>query len=100
MKTNGLLIIEIPNYNGLLSRLRGNKALPLIEHLFHFTEYSIRYLLELLEFEIIFITHGNPGYTRKGLKVLIKKIFAKFGIFIHNISDINCADTILVYARK
>jgi len=100
LKKNGILVIEVPNVHGLLQLLRGYKSLPLIEHQLHFSAKTLRYLLELTGFEIIELLPGAPGYTRAGLKVLIKKIFANIGKFLYYSFNFYYCDTLLVYCRK
>jgi len=100
LKPNGLLVIEIPNVHGLLSIIRGKKALPLIEHLFHFNAGGLSTLLNNSGFKILSITPGKPGYTRTGIKILIKKALAALGYFIYKISGLNYGDAILAYCEK
>jgi SAM-dependent methyltransferase len=100
LKPNGYLIIEVPNLNGILSVIRGKKKLPLIEHLFHYTPSTLNSLLKISDFRILETTPGNPGYTRKGFKIFIKKCLAYLGIFIFNISKINFGDTILTVCQN
>ncbi|MBP7654202.1 class I SAM-dependent methyltransferase [Candidatus Dependentiae bacterium] len=100
LNDKGIIIIEVPNINGLLTILRGKKSLPLIEHLFHFNVKSLSILLEKSGLKIISATPGRPGYTRTGFKIFIKKALAKLGILIFNITGINFGDTILIYCKK
>lgn len=69
LNPGGLLYIDVPNFGGLSAKLLGAKW-PLLlpdEHLWHFTEKSLRILLQNLGFRIIFIEkasgvwdYGNP----------------------------------------
>lgn len=69
LSPGGLLYIDVPNFGGLSSKLMG-KNWPMLlpnEHLWHFTEESLRILLQNLGFKIIFIErasgiwdYGNP----------------------------------------
>ena len=100
LKPGGALVIEIPNTNGLLSIIRGKSAYPLIEHLFHFNPNSLKFLIKATGFELIKLSPGKPGYTRTGVKIIIKKLLAAAGEVIYSISGINCGDTLLAYCRK
>ncbi len=67
--TGGLIYIDLPNFGGLSAKLMG-KNWPLLlpeEHLWHFTEKSLKILLKKNDFKIIFIEkasgiwdYGNP----------------------------------------
>jgi len=100
LHNKGILFIETPNVNSILIKLRGLKSLNLIEHLYHYTPESIQYLLMKHDFKILLNRPGNPGYTRKGIKIFIKKNLSRFGKFIFNILEKNYDDTILIAARK
>jgi 2-polyprenyl-3-methyl-5-hydroxy-6-metoxy-1,4-benzoquinol methylase len=100
LDNDGMLVIEIPNSKSLLTLLRGKKSLPLIEHLFHYTPESVEFLLKKHNFKILKNSPGAPGYTRKGIKIFIKKILALLGKIIYKITRKNYSDTILLYCKK
>lgn len=69
LSPEGLFYIDVPNFGGLSAKLLG-KNWPLLlprEHLWHFTDKSLKILLGKLGFEIIFVEkasgiwdYGNP----------------------------------------
>ncbi|HOK40421.1 MAG TPA: class I SAM-dependent methyltransferase [bacterium] len=99
LKDDGLIFIETPNVNSLLQKIRGLKSLNLVEHLFHYTPETLQYLFMRHNFKIILNRPGNPGYTRKGIKIFIKKILSFVGWKIFNFIQKNYDDTILLIAK-
>lgn len=100
LNPNGLLFIETPNTNSILTKIRGLKSLNLIEHLFHYTPETLEYLFLKNNFKILLNRPGNPGYTRTGIKIFIKKILSQTGKFFFRYSGKNYDDTMLFILRK
>lgn len=92
----GLLFIETPNTNSFLTKIRGLKSLNLIEHLFHYTPETLEYLFLKNDFKVLFNQPGNPGYTRKGIKILIKKALSSSGKLLYKYTEKNFDDTVLM----
>ncbi len=61
LKSNGKLVLRIPDFNGLEVRIYKKFAytLQLPSHLHHFTTQSIKKYLEMAKFNLVRIIHGN-----------------------------------------
>ena len=69
LKTDGILLISVPNYNSI-GRILFNKNwfhLDAPRHIFHYTENSLKRLLYNSKFEVIYVFRFFPEYDISGI---------------------------------
>lgn len=80
---NGLLVIRVPAFDSVWSKIMKNKWIwfQADNHYFHYSINSLKHLLEKNKFEVIDINHRNPSKISHYLKYLISRIeFSKSGL--------------------
>lgn len=80
---NGLLVIRVPAFDSVWSKIIKNKWIwfQADNHYFHYSINSMKYLLEKNKFEVMDIYHSNPSKLTHYLKYLISRIeFSKSGL--------------------
>jgi len=97
IKPEGLLVIDVPNYNGTDARRMGiNWAdWDLPYHLFHFTPYALEMLLLQNGFEII----RSKKYHSETIKEMVRKI-PLLGLFARLIAKAYSGSSYAVVARR
>ena len=79
LKTDGILLISVPNYNSI-GRILFNKNwfhLDAPRHIFHYTENSLKRLLYNSKFEVIYVFRFFPEYDISGI---IQSLFNFIGL--------------------
>lgn len=112
LNPGGLLYIDVPNFGGLSAKLLGTKW-PLLlpdEHLWHFTEMSLRILLKNLGFKIIFTekASGIWDYENPLRGILLSLLTFKKRFFVEALTAISSwivtklglGSDLMVIARK
>lgn len=112
LSPGGLIYIDVPNFGGLSAKLMG-KNWPLLlpnEHLWHFTEKSLKILLEKLGFKIKFIEkasgvwdYDNPLWgILLSLVTLKKRFFSEFFTAIPSwlVTKLGLGSDLMIIAKK
>lgn len=112
LSPGGLIYIDVPNFGGLSAKLLGNNW-PLLlpsEHLWHFTEKSLKILLEKLGFKIKFIEkasgvwdYNNPLWgILLSLITLKKRFFSEFFTAIPSwlVTKLGLGSDLMIIAKK
>ena len=103
LKKDGILIIDSPNYAGILVKFMGKKwgGYQPQWHIWQFTPKSIKALLHRNKFNVINVSCRQNIYTNSPNGLFKKFIFYTFFKIVFTISQlINRADKLLVVARK
>lgn len=119
LRNNGIIIIQTPNFNSIISRLTGSKWIWLLlpQHVFLYSAYSLIFLLIQHGFRILHISTWDDDYEfirnllliigisdKKGIKRFLYKIFIKLEFIVGLISFLwnkfYLGGEIIVYAQK
>jgi SAM-dependent methyltransferase len=87
LKEDGLLIISVPNFGSLQSKLSRDKwfHLDLPRHLYHFTPSTLEFILKENGFRIIRRKHTSLEYSYFGM---IQSLFNVLGIRVNYLYDL------------
>lgn len=112
LKKDGLILIDVPNFGGLVARLKGVfwEYLAPKEHLWHFTKDSLLIILEREGFQIIYnqthsgiLDYGNPGKELwksfiGGKKRFIRNLLTAVPSFL--VTILNLGSGLTIVAKK
>lgn len=100
LKPLGYLALEVPNLNFFIRKsyyMPQEKTL----HLYHFSEFTLSRMLQLVGFQVLAIGPGNTGnLVEQPIKWLAKQVASIIARLAYSINQVNVSDTIRVVAIK
>lgn len=103
LKPNGFLIIQVPNFKGLASKMLKAKwsGLDLPLHLFHFSPETLKKVLELNNFEVMKVMQNSVGTLTASVGLSSNVIFRGLNVLFDFILDLcQQGDCFSVFTRK